>query len=84
MSAADRTWNNSAFIMSAVSIPSRVIMSSVNPNTPRNAPVPALRVDARSFPSISSFMRRPARHICTVSDATMTAATIASTPSQSA
>ena len=40
-------------ISSAVSIPSRVIISSVKPNTPRNAARPILSDDASRRPSIS-------------------------------
>jgi hypothetical protein len=39
------SWNTSVPIRSAVSIPSRVIISSVKRNTPTNAAVPDLRVD---------------------------------------
>jgi len=34
--ATDRTWKRSVEKMSAVSIPSRVIMNTVKANTPRN------------------------------------------------
>ena len=46
--------------------------------------MPALSDEISSLPSISRFMCRPARHMCTVSDATRTAATSASTPSHNA
>ena len=84
MICGDCTVNSSAFISSAVSIPSRVIISSVNMNTPKNAAAPVFTDDASSLPSMWRFMCRPARHMCTVSDATSTAATRARTPSQSA
>ena len=63
-------------------MPSRLIISSVNRNTPDK------RAERRSAApwtcrccSISPFMRRPARHMWTVSDVTDTAATMASGPS---
>ena len=62
-------------------MPSRLIMSTVNRNTPANAPAPARWVDVRSRPSMSPFMCRLARHMWTVIAATDTAATIASGPS---
>ena len=55
-------------------MPSRVIIRTVKPKTPRNAARPTLTDDASSRPSISRFIRFPARHMCTVSDATSTAA----------
>ena len=57
-----------------------MIISSVKTNTPQNAPAPAFTDDAASLPSMSFFMCRPARHMWTVSDATMKAATIAEDP----
>ena len=62
----------------------RVIINSVKTKTPTNAAAPVLAVDVARRPSISAFIRRPARHMCTVSDATSTAATTARTPSHSA
>ena len=64
-------------------MPSRVIMRSVNMNTPKNAAPPERADDASRRPSMSRFRWRPARHMWTVNDATSTAATRASTPSQS-
>ena len=59
-------------------MPSRVIISSVNTKTPRNAAVPAARPswpdEASSRPSMFSCICRPARHMWTVSEATRTAA----------
>src|SRR3954447_16268811 len=66
---------------SAVSTPSRLIIRSVNRNTPVNAAAPGRAVDSFSRPSISPFMRRPVRHMWTIIQATETAATSASGPS---
>ena len=65
-------------------MPSRVIISSVNRNTPANALAPTFRADCSRCSSISRFMRCACRHMWTMSDATSTAATRARMPSQSA
>jgi hypothetical protein len=57
-------------------------MKTVKKKTPAAAPI-GREADAEMRDSISSFMRRPARHICTVSVATEIAATSASGPSSS-
>ena len=64
------TWKSSAFISIAVSMPSRVIISSVKQKTPQKAAAPVLTDEAASLPSMSFFMCRPARHMWTVSEAT--------------
>ena len=79
-----RALKSSAFMSIAVSMPSRVIISSVKAKTPTKAARPVLTDDAASRPSMSFFMCRPARHMWTVSDATRTAATMPRMPSQSA
>ncbi len=71
-------------ISSAVSMPSREIISSVNRNTPTQAAVPVFSVDSRRWPSISLLIFFAVRHMCTVSDATDTAATMARMPSHNA
>jgi hypothetical protein len=45
MTLSDFTWNSRVPINSAVSMPSRLIISSVKPNTPRNAAVPVFSVE---------------------------------------
>ena len=65
-------------------MPSRVIISSVNAKTPQNAAGPSFGEDAASLPSMSFFMCRPARHMCTVSEATRNAAAMPRIPSHSA
>ena len=62
------TCENSVPISSAVSMPSRVIISSVNRNTPSSALAPALRADAARLPSISDLSRLACRHMCTMSE----------------
>ena len=64
-------------------MPSRVIISSVNTEDAEERRAADFADEASSCPSISRFMCRPARHMWTVSDATRTAATSASTPSHS-
>ena len=84
MTLTDCTWNSSVPMSSAVSMPSRVIISSVKANTPMNAAAPCFIVDPWRCPSISLLIRRDVRHMWTVSDATEMAAAMASTPSHSA
>ena len=66
-------------------MPSRVIISTVNPSTPANAAAPAFLADdcleAAFDVALSSAC--PSRHMCTMSVVTDTAATIASTASHS-
>ncbi len=50
---------------SAVSIPSRLIIRSVNRNTPMNAAVPGFTLDCFRCVSMSPFIARPLRHMCT-------------------
>ena len=61
-------------------MPSRLIIRTVNRNTPSKGPEPARWLEVRSRPSMSPFMCRPARHMWTVIEATETAATMASGP----
>ena len=65
-------------------MPSRVIISSVNRNTPSIALDPLLAADVARRPSISVLSRLACRHMCTMSVATSTAAVSASTPSHNA
>ena len=53
----------------AVSIPSRVIISSVKRNTPANASAPVFSADCSRWSSMSRLMRFACRHMCTMSDA---------------
>ena len=69
---------------SAVSMPSRVIISSVNRKTPMNAARPVFIVELKRLLSMSFLMRRAVRHMWTVSDATETAAATQRTASHSA
>ncbi len=78
------TCASSVPISSAVSIPSLEIISNVNRNTPAHAPLPVLPADARNWPSMSDLILLAVRHMCTVSEATDMAATIARIPSHSA
>ena len=50
-------WNISVPMSSAVSIPSRVIISSVNRNTPANAAPPLFSVELCRCPSMSRLIR---------------------------
>ena len=80
----DLTWKMIALNRIAVSIPSRVIITTVNANTPSQANAPA-RSTERSMASWMCWrMRLPARHMWMVRLATSTAAMIASSPSHSA
>ena len=65
-------------------MPSRVIISSVNRNTPSSALAPAFAADAARLPSISAFRRLAWRHMCTINEATSTAAVRARMPSHNA
>ena len=65
-------------------MPSRVIISSVNRKTPANAAPPVFIDDECRRPSMSFLIRFAVRHMCTVSEATDTAATNARTPSHKA
>ena len=65
-------------------MPSRVIIIRVKKNTPKKAARPTLTDVTARRPSISCFIRFPARHMCTVSDATRTAAVMARRPSHRA
>ena len=77
-------WNSSVPISSAVSMPSRVIISSVNRNTPMKADVPVFSADAREVPfDVALDAPRGAPHV-DGQRRHRTAATSASTPSQSA
>ena len=67
----------------ALSIPSRLTISSVKRKTPVNAAVPGFTLDDCRRPSISPFIRRPARHMWTIIQVTEAAATMASGPSSS-
>jgi hypothetical protein len=77
-------WNSSVPISSAVSIPSRVIISSVNRNTPAKAEAPVFIALLERCPSMSLLIRRAVRHMWMVSEATDTAAITASRPSHNA
>ena len=65
-------------------MPSRVIISSVNRNTPANAAAPRLQRRGLQMPFDVALDALRVRHMWTVSDATEIAATIASTPSHRA
>ena len=65
-------------------MPSRVIISSVKQEHADERRAAGLQRRGSRWPSISLLIRLPARHMCTVSEATESAATSASTPSQSA